>query len=55
MKIFDIERKKFERLWHSYHAKNKIAYSFDEREGFFNSMLEIFKEDGQAEEDGRGK
>ena len=42
--IFNKERKEFERIWHSYHAKYQIPYSHDERETFFNSLVEIFKE-----------
>ena len=41
-KIFDKERHAFYYLWHSYHAKYKIPYSHDEKERFFNSLLEIF-------------
>lgn len=44
-KIFDKERKEFYRLWHSYHAKHKIPYSYNERDKMFNSIVLIFRED----------
>ena len=44
-KIFDKQRHDFYRLWHSYHAKNKIFYNHDEKERFFNSVVLIFRED----------
>ena len=47
-RIFDDERKAFKRLWHSYHAKYKIPYSYDEAERVFNSIVEIFREDKEA-------
>ena len=42
--IFDVERNKFMNLWHVYHARHNIPYSYDEAERFFNSLLEIFRE-----------
>ena len=47
-RIFDKERKKFKRLWHSYHAKHKIPYSHDEAEDFFLQLTLIFCEDGTS-------
>lgn len=45
--IFEKERRSFYRLWHVYHSQHQIPYSHDEKERFFNSLLEIFKEDSQ--------
>ena len=44
-KIFNVERLAFCRLWHTYHAKYRIPYSHEEKEEFFNSLVEIFRED----------
>ena len=43
-KIFAKEKKAFDRLWHSYHAKYKIPYSYDEANDFFIKLTLIFKE-----------
>ena len=39
------ERLEFDRVWHGYHAKYKIPYSYDDSERFFNSMVLIFREE----------
>ena len=44
-KIFEKEQDEFNKLWHSYHAKYKIPYSYDERDRIFHSIVLIFKED----------
>jgi len=43
-RIFHKERKAFLRLWHTYHARHKIAYSHDEAEDFFIKLTVIFRE-----------
>lgn len=52
-KIFEREQEEFKeefnRLWHSYHAKYKIPYSYDERNNIFEKLLLIFTEDIQKE------
>lgn len=45
--ILDKERQAFYRLWHTYHAKYKMPYNHDEKEKIFNSIAEIFLEDGK--------
>ena len=44
-KIDEDMQKEFNKLWHSYHAKYKIPYNYDERDLIFNSIALIFLED----------
>ncbi len=52
--IFETERQAFKKLWHSYHAKHKISYSYDEAEKIFNSIVLIFREEPKLSPDIKG-
>jgi hypothetical protein len=44
-KILDREKHEFNRVWHTYHAKHRIPYDYDERDRIFESIALIFLEE----------